>query len=264
MHSTIRHPTNFETRTLSALVMVAAALALTWQGGLAFRFLAVAIGLGVFYEWEAITGVRQTGQSRIAGWLAVLLLFAVLLSGAGPAALLALLGVCAVIVAIVTFGDSGAWPATGVVYAVFPAIALSMVRGNAAEGLLAILFLFAVVWATDIFAYFAGRTFGGPKLAPRVSPKKTWAGAIGGTLAAVLAGSLLAIAIGKFNPYIPLIALALSVAAQIGDLAESWLKRLFGVKDSSHVIPGHGGVMDRVDGLVAAASLLYVLLAAAA
>lgn len=264
MRSAGRRPTNFETRTLSALVMVAVVLALAWQGGLAFRFLAAAIGLGVFYEWETITGVRQTGRSLLAGWLAVLLMLAVLLSGAGPAALLALVAVCGVIVAIVTFGDSGPWPAMGVVYAAFPAVALSMIRGSASAGLIAILFLFAVVWATDIFAYFAGRTFGGPRLAPRISPKKTWAGAIGGTLAAVLAGSLLAIAVGKFDARIPLVALALSVAAQIGDLAESWLKRRFGVKDSSHIIPGHGGVMDRVDGLVAAASLLYVLMAVSA
>jgi len=225
--------------------------------------LAALIGLAVFYEWQAITEVRQNGRSRSAGWLSVVLVLLVLLSGSGPTVLLALLAACAVVVAILTFNRSGPWVTMGLVYAVFPAIALTMIRGDASRGLTAILFLFAVVWATDIFAYLAGRAFGGPKLAPRISPKKTWAGAIGGAGAAVLAGSLLAIAVGKFDSHIPPVALALSVAAQLGDLAESWLKRRFGVKDSSHLIPGHGGVMDRVDGLVAAASLLYVLMAAA-
>jgi phosphatidate cytidylyltransferase len=124
------------------------------------------------------------------------------------------------------------------------------------------IFIFAVVWATDILAYFTGRAIGGPKLAPRISPGKTWSGAIGGAVSGVIAG--VAVFLSHFSlddVRIPLLALALSVASQIGDLFESYMKRRFGVKDSSRLIPGHGGVMDRVDGLVFAcfAALLFVL-----
>ena len=127
-------------------------------------------------------------------------------------------------------------------------------------GLLAILFLFAVVWATDIFAYFVGRSLGGPKLAPAISPGKTQSGAIGGTVGGVLAGIALAAFAGLGNlPLLALVALLLSIVSQVGDLFESWVKRRHGVKDSGNIIPGHGGVMDRVDGLVAAAFALYAI-----
>jgi phosphatidate cytidylyltransferase len=129
-----------------------------------------------------------------------------------------------------------------------------VLRNDAQYGFLAIAFLFAVVWATDIVAYFVGRAVGGPKLAPRISPKKTWSGAVGGTVAAVGAALTLAIVAGLPNlPAVGLIAAAASALAQAGDLFESALKRRFGAKDSGHLIPGHGGLMDRLDGFVAAA-----------
>jgi phosphatidate cytidylyltransferase len=156
--------------------------------------------------------------------------------------------------------ESGYWPAFGLIYSGFPSIALTLLRGDTGDGFAAILFLFAVVWATDIFAYFNGRALGGPKLAPRFSPNKTWSGAIGGAAAGVAAGVACAAFITPAGGVpIPLVALLLSVIAQVGDLGESWVKRKFHVKDSSQLIPGHGGVMDRVDGLVAAAALLYVI-----
>ncbi len=154
----------------------------------------------------------------------------------------------------------GTWrSATGLAYAALPAIALSLLRGSDLAGLMAILFLFAVVWATDIFAYFVGRAVGGAKLAPRISPGKTWSGALGGAAAAVLAGALFSpwLAAGALS--LGLAALVLSAISQVGDLFESAVKRRAGVKDSSHLIPGHGGVMDRVDGLVAAAVALYLI-----
>ncbi len=119
------------------------------------------------------------------------------------------------------------------------------------------------MWATDIFAYFVGRAVGGPKLAPHISPGKTWSGAIGGTAAAVIAAALVGLWLPQSSTLLGLLALALSVVSQAGDLFESWVKRRAGVKDSSHLIPGHGGVMDRVDGLVAAAVALYLIGAAA-
>ncbi len=117
-----------------------------------------------------------------------------------------------------------------------------------------------MVWSTDIAAYFNGRALGGPKLAPRFSPGKTWSGAIGGAAAAVAGGILVAsLVVAPGGWMVPAVALLLSVVAQAGDLGESWVKRRFGAKDSGTLLPGHGGVLDRVDGLVAAAALLYVL-----
>jgi phosphatidate cytidylyltransferase len=117
------------------------------------------------------------------------------------------------------------------------------------------LFLFAIVWVTDIAAYFVGRAFGGPKLWSAVSPKKTWSGAVGGTLGGVAAGLVVAKVAGLVvAPMLVIVALALSIAAQLGDLLESAIKRHFGAKDASQLIPGHGGLMDRLDGFLTAAA----------
>jgi phosphatidate cytidylyltransferase len=130
-----------------------------------------------------------------------------------------------------------------------------ILRADPAYGLTAIVAIFAVVWATDILGYFVGRVVGGPKLAAAVSPKKTWSGALGGAAGAVLAMLAIAAYAGIHSPTIlGLIAVILSVVSQAGDLCESAIKRRFGVKDASHIIPGHGGLMDRLDGFVAAAS----------
>ena len=145
------------------------------------------------------------------------------------------------------------WTIAGIGYVGVMFAAPVILRADAAHGLLAILLLFAVVWTTDIFGYFAGRAFGGPKLCPAISPKKTWSGAIAGTLGAMIVAVLLAGYFGTFNKVaIAGIALLLSVTAQLGDLLESWVKRRFGAKDASQLIPGHGGVMDRLDGFWAA------------
>ena len=116
------------------------------------------------------------------------------------------------------------------------------------------LFLFATVWATDAAALYAGRYFGGPKLAPKISPAKTWSGAIGGALAGIAGGiALLAVMRFEFGAVHFLVALAVTAVAQLGDLFESRVKRRFSVKDTSEIIPGHGGLMDRLDGFIAAA-----------
>jgi phosphatidate cytidylyltransferase len=131
-------------------------------------------------------------------------------------------------------------------------IASTVVRRDPSFGFAALMFVLLVVWATDIGGYFAGRLIGGPKLWPRVSPKKTWAGAIGGFAASL--GVAVGFAVSGFGKLVSLLLLAamLSIAAQLGDLLESAIKRRFGVKDSGHLIPGHGGLMDRLDGFVAA------------
>jgi phosphatidate cytidylyltransferase len=152
------------------------------------------------------------------------------------------------------------WGLAGIAYAAGMYLAVQLLRGSAAFGLVAILFLFAIVWATDICAYFAGRAIGGPRLAPRISPKKTWSGMIGGLVGGVLAGLILLAAMGRpVQPVHALVALALSLAAVGGDLFESAFKRRFQVKDSGSLIPGHGGFMDRLDGFVTAAILAAVL-----
>jgi len=146
------------------------------------------------------------------------------------------------------------WITAGIGYAGCMVLAPILLRADTVYGLSAMLLLFAIVWATDIFAYFAGRAIGGPKLAPAISPKKTWSGAIAGTVGAIIVGVALAGLLGQFDKgTIAVVALLLSIMAQLGDLLESWIKRRFGAKDASHLIPGHGGVMDRLDGFWAAA-----------
>jgi phosphatidate cytidylyltransferase len=146
------------------------------------------------------------------------------------------------------------WVLAGIFYAGALLAAPLVLRHDAKLGFLAMVLLFAIVWSTDILGYFAGRAVGGPKLMPAVSPKKTWSGALAGALGAMIVAILVANLFGSFNRVaIASIALLLSVTSQFGDLLESWVKRRFGAKDTSQLIPGHGGVMDRLDGFWAAA-----------
>ncbi len=152
------------------------------------------------------------------------------------------------------------WIVAGVFYAGALLAAPVILRHDAEVGFFAIILLFAVVWTTDIAGYFAGRAIGGPKLMAAVSPKKTWSGALAGAIGAMIVAVLVARLFGTFNSAaIAGIALLLSVVSQLGDLLESWIKRQFGAKDASGFIPGHGGVMDRLDGFWAA-SLFACLL----
>jgi len=151
-------------------------------------------------------------------------------------------------------GWGGGWYVAGFVYAVLPALALLWIRERDAHGLALLLWAFIVTWSTDIGAYFAGRRFGKHKLAPSISPNKTREGLYGGMVAATLFGGAWALAAGLGKPLLsfpPLFA----IAAQMGDLFESWMKRRAGVKDSGNWLPGHGGVLDRLDGLVPVAVL---------
>jgi phosphatidate cytidylyltransferase len=155
-------------------------------------------------------------------------------------------------------GRAKLWSGFGPLYAGLPAIALVWLRGDGLIGRETMIWLMLLVWATDIGAYAAGRTIGGPKLLPRVSPKKTWAGALGGLAASLaVAGGFAALGLGAAVPLVALGAI-LSVVSQLGDLFESAVKRRFGVKDSSHLIPGHGGLMDRLDGFIAAIVVAWI------
>lgn len=153
------------------------------------------------------------------------------------------------------------WQLGGFAYALVPALALLWIRERAPHDLMLLLWVFIVTWSTDIGAYFAGRAIGGPKLAPSISPNKTWAGLIGGMFAAALLGGYWANFTG-LSPKLLWLAPLFAVGAQGGDLFESGLKRRAGVKDSGTILPGHGGVMDRLDGLVVVASLTALAIVA--
>ncbi|WP_457586212.1 phosphatidate cytidylyltransferase [Ensifer canadensis] len=256
--------TELKLRIASGVVLAAVALGATWFGGLAFQLLSVAIALLVYYEWSTITGLAERDfQGNAFGWLSLAIIAALILLGNIGYSLPALLLAVVITVLWVSLKKGSWWLPGGIVYAGLTGISLAALRGADNPGLVATLFVFAVVWGTDILAYFVGRALGGPKLAPRISPGKTWSGAIGGTICGVLAGTAAFMAYFPLQDLrIPMLALVLSVASQIGDLFESFIKRRFGVKDSSHLIPGHGGVMDRVDGLVFAciATLVLVLI----
>ena len=242
------------TRIVSALVLAAAALVAAWFGGwFAFVAAAAAVVL-VEIEWSGLTGMARPFALTFGSGLVVALLVA---TGGFFAVGIGL----ATVVAILAFaGKREVWPPLGVVYAGlfgFGLLAVCLAKeGHRA----AIFFVFAVVWATDTGAFFAGRAIGGAKLWPKVSPNKTWSGAIGGVVAGMVAGVVLAAVAGyPVNAALAGVAIALSIAAELGDLFESWVKRHFGAKDSGHLIPGHGGLMDRVDGLIAAAALAALI-----
>lgn len=242
------------TRILSTLVLAPVALGAAWLGGWAFVALAALAAALLAWEWSRLAlggfGVRGLGLAAVG------------VSGAAlgrvePAAGLALVIAAALLARFLpAAGRNPWWLAGGVLYIALPALCLVWLREQGLETLLWLLFL---VWATDIGAYAAGRTIGGPKLLPRVSPKKTWAGLAGGMVSAALVGAGMAWHLGQGVLGLALASAVLAVVAQAGDLAESWMKRYFGVKDSSNIIPGHGGVMDRLDGLLAAAPVVALI-----
>ncbi|AZO62900.1 MAG: phosphatidate cytidylyltransferase [Mesorhizobium sp.] len=252
---------NLQQRVISAIVMAAATLALTWLGGLPFRLFCAAIAALIFYEWTRMSRAENGATLGFLPEVLILVFIGALVAGLPALWLLLLVAAITVIVAVAArLRGAAQWEASGLAYASLSGLSLAYLRGDSHSGLIAILFLFAVVWATDIAAYFVGRRVGGPKLAPSISPGKTQSGALGGAVGGIAAGLVLAIAAGAGNlTMLGLVALALSIVSQIGDLFESWVKRRQGCKDSSNLIPGHGGVMDRVDGLVAAAFALYVI-----
>lgn len=248
-------------RIISAVVLIVVVLSATWFGGLAFKAVAAAIGLLIYYEWSTITRLAEGSlRANAFGWLSMALISLNMLFGEADMTVPLFAGLVITMTIPSVLGRVSWWQAGGLFYAGLSAISLSAIRGEDSLGFIAMLFVFVVVWATDILAYFVGRSVGGPKLAPRISPGKTWSGAIGGTVAGVIGGLLVAMAhFQDVGLWVGLIAFVLSVASQIGDLFESFIKRRFGVKDSSKLIPGHGGVMDRVDGLVFACFAAFFL-----
>ena len=247
---------DFSTRLASAAVLAFVALAGAWLGGWPAILVTVAAVVVVHLEWAHVTEASRAADS-LPYTAAVVL--SVLLAGTGRMAMsFAVVAIAALVAAIL---GRNAWRPVGVVYAALFGISLLAIRLAPDHGLFAIVFLFAVVWATDTGAYSAGRLIGGPKLWPAVSPKKTWSGAVGGLVAALAAAAVATALVAEVRLTVALaiVALGLSLASQAGDLFESSVKRRFGVKDSGNLIPGHGGLMDRVDGLIFASCLAALI-----
>lgn len=244
-----------QTRILSAVLLVPPVLAATWYGGWVFVLLCAIAGVLIGWEWSGLFCTQVQRRNIFVGWIGATVLFAAVLAHFNHVLLLPLLLVSFLaMLAIQYVREALVLPSFGVLYAAMPAAAMVLLRDDPQYGLWVILWLFAVVWGTDIAAYFTGRTFGGPKLAPRFSPNKTWSGLLGGVVAASAAGYAVSSVIGAGSPVLlALFSGVMAVVAQAGDILESSLKRRVGVKDSSQLIPGHGGVMDRLDGLVAVA-----------
>ena len=241
-------------RTVAGVVMIAVAVAALWLGGFAFWLLAAVAAVFMMAEWSNLHGA-DARHKRLAQY--ALFVPLALLSPWGAGADFFVLGLLAGAAFFTVIVTSRPKLAIGTIYCGLPVIALVLLRSEPA-GLLYAIWAMALVWATDIGAYFAGRTIGGPKLAPRISPSKTWAGLVGGVIAAGLFGFAL-YAWAGLPPPLAAATPFLAVLAQGGDLYESTLKRRAGVKDSGNVLPGHGGVMDRLDGLVPVAPVAALL-----
>lgn len=241
---------NLLLRTAAAMVLAPSAIALAYLGGWPWAVLAILVAVGLLVEWFSIVGFSRDWPSIGAGAAALLICGLALAAGRPWLALAAAALGLAALAAL--GGAKRRWSMTGFVYAALALAASILVRADEAYGFTALMLVLLIVWVTDIGGYFAGRSIGGPKLWVRVSPKKTWAGALGGFILSLVVG--LGFALLGFGKAVPLLIVAavLSIVSQLGDLFESAVKRQFGVKDSSHIIPGHGGLLDRLDGYVAA------------
>ncbi|HVJ40349.1 MAG TPA: phosphatidate cytidylyltransferase [Dongiaceae bacterium] len=267
--STSSHLTSLQKRVLSAAVLLPLAVVALWFGDRAWNALIFLFALSMAWEWCAICGKKRPEQVPYPSG-AVTLPLIVMLATVAVALLPSLVPISgnmfwppniATIVAGAVLACVAAWPhrgmaalwfGLGVVYVVPASLAAIAIRAQPSDGLATEIWIVALVVAADTGAYIAGRSIGGPKLAPRISPSKTWAGLFGAVVSAGLVGCVTAIVVARPSP-LPLVLVSgmLALVEQAGDLFESFLKRHFGVKDSGRIIPGHGGVLDRVDGLLA-------------
>ena len=256
---------NLRLRILSALILLPLAIAAIWAGGTVAIVVTMAAAMAMYFEWARL----MHSSRRFLFWMSQLVIVT-------AAILLALqayeFAALFLVVLTLTIGSMhliarniDSWRAVGALYCVGFLISLILLRQSPQVGFEATLFVAVIVWATDSFAYFFGVTIGGAKLAPSISPKKTWAGFCGGVFSGALAGMLTAYLLHLQSwMFLGLIALLIAVSSQGGDLFESWIKRKFNIKDSGNLIPGHGGLLDRLDGFVAASVMAYLIGAARA
>jgi len=245
---------DFRLRLFWGVGMAVVAAAFIFTGTISFAVLVVIVALLLSWEWSRL--VHGPGADIVLAVHLVAAFAAAVLAAFGYVGLgLLALFIGAILTVVLSLGHNSVYGAIGVFYAGLPAVAMIWLRSDVAFGLLAVVFLITVIIAADTGAFLSGRLLGGPKLWPRISPNKTWAGLIGALAASAVVGACFWFVVPGVSPLrLAATAAALGFISQIGDLAESALKRHFGVKDSSHLIPGHGGIMDRMDGLVAAAS----------
>ena len=245
-------------RVAAAVAMGSVAVAATWIGGFlsaAFWWLASIV---VLWEWQRLVGGERLIVARVVAGAVALALAALSALHDSIAGVVAALILGAAAVGWIAGGREGIWAAAGVLYAGALVASVGLLRVSPSFGMASILWLFAVVWGADIAAYFAGRLIGGPRLWPRVSPGKTWAGAIVGAFAGAVLGLMLGAWTNRLAALFWL-GLATAIVSELGDLFESALKRRFGVKDSSGLIPGHGGLMDRLDAFTSASFFAAVV-----
>ena len=253
-----RLSTDLAPRAASSVVMIAAALSALWIGGDVFILFWLACALAIHWEWQSLIGAPRF-KARIFGGAALLIAAVALLREGYVWGAILVIALGAGALALLGGPGKRIWAGAGLVYAAALVISVTLLRVlSRIDGVEAILWLFAVVWGTDIMAYFGGRLIGGPKLWPRLSPSKTWAGFIVGVSSGGVLGVLCLVLMpgAEAAALGPLFILGLMAGAiaQAGDFFESWIKRRFGVKDSSRLIPGHGGFMDRLDGFITAAA----------
>ena len=245
-------------RVAAAVAMGTVAVAATWIGGFLFVAFWWLASIVVLWEWQRLVGGERLIVARVGAGAVALALAALSALHDSIAGVVAALILGAAAVGWIAGGRQGIWAAAGVLYAGALVASVGLLRVSPSFGMASILWLFAVVWGADIAAYFAGRLIGGPRLWPRVSPGKTWAGAIVGAFAGAALGLMLGAWTNRLAALFWL-GLATAIVSELGDLFESALKRRFGVKDSSGLIPGHGGLMDRLDAFTSASFFAAVV-----
>ena len=250
-------------RILSAALLAPVALLAVHFGGIPLATLMVAAAGALGWEWSRLCGFappRPLGSIMIALLVATVLAAQVGDAFDASAAALVIVAAGMAAASMVWATASLRWSAVGLLYLGLPCVALLWLRATGADH---VFWVLCVTWAADVGAYFTGRAIGGPRLAPAISPNKTWSGFVGGMVAAAVIGGIFGISLGSQGwATAAAAALVVALAAVIGDLAESGLKRRFGAKDAGNLIPGHGGVLDRLDSLLLAAPMAALLLAA--
>lgn len=260
---------NLVVRVISAVSLLPVVLGAVWFGGVPYRIMLAVAGVAMLFEWLTMVGVKDAGRLLLLVMAAIIATGFVIL--ARPDIVLDMVAGLAFLGVIIAIGRkiwprpqfewiTQIWVGAGFVYVGIPILALYSLRVHP-DGALWVLWTLFIVWAMDVGGYFAGKGFGGPKLAPRISPKKTWSGLIGGMVLALITGAVIAW-FARLEPFLLLVLLAPALAAlsQVGDIVESAIKRHFDVKDAGGLIPGHGGLLDRVDGLIFVAPVVALFL----